>query len=105
MYKTFSPLAAALLACGVSLATPASAEPTRIVHYGDLDLGSPAGQQALNDRLRQAVRNVCGAPTGRDLREVMSIRRCHEVANEAVGHQAELTIAAYRSANRLAARR
>ena len=105
MTKSFTPLAAALIFCGISLAAPASAAPSRIVHYGDLDLGSPAGQQALSDRLRSAVRNVCDTPNPLDARAMMEHRRCRRAASEVAGQRAEQAIAAYRTGERLAARR
>lgn len=53
---------AAALAAGALVASPAVAEtlPTVKVAYGDLDLSTKKGQQALERRLKSAAREVCG---------------------------------------------
>lgn len=64
------PLASMLLATGLSvaIATPAFAEPTRSkqvtitsvsVGTSDLNLASPEGQRALQNRVAKAVRSAC----------------------------------------------
>ncbi len=45
----------------VSASAPAHAEPvTAAVHYGDLDLASPAGAARLRHRIHAAADQVCG---------------------------------------------
>ncbi|MHA7816899.1 MAG: UrcA family protein [Pseudohaliea sp.] len=52
----------------VKTTAPAARETT--VAYGDLDLGSPAGQATLAYRIERAAREVCGAT---DLRRAGSL--------------------------------
>jgi UrcA family protein len=42
--------------------------PRAVVHYGDLNVESDAGRQALTGRLTRAARNVCPDVHARDLR-------------------------------------
>ena len=61
-------------------ATPALAQPaastTSIVQTADLDLSSQAGQRALEHRLGQAVKEVCGNASPSDLAGQNEVRRC-----------------------------
>jgi len=60
-------------------ATPAFAEPviaSATVQTADLDLSSQAGQQALNHRLTQAVKEVCGTASDVDIAGKNEVRRC-----------------------------
>ncbi len=61
-------------------ATPALAEPpviaTSIVETVDLDLSSKAGQRALDRRLTQAVKDVCGTASDVDIAGKNDVRRC-----------------------------
>lgn len=61
-------------------ATPALAEPpviaTATVRTVDLDLSSQAGQRALDRRLSQAVKEVCGAASDVDVAGKNDVRRC-----------------------------
>lgn len=61
-------------------ATPAIAEApyiaTSIVETADLDLTSQAGQQALDRRLSQAVKEVCGTASDADVAGKNDVRRC-----------------------------
>jgi UrcA family protein len=61
-------------------ATPALAEPpviaTSTVQTADLDLSSQAGQQALDRRLRVAVKEVCGTASDFDVEGKNDVRRC-----------------------------
>ena len=74
MTKTF---VAMLLAFS---ATPALAEPpviaTSTVQTADLDLSSLKGQQALDHRLSQAVKEVCGSASDVDIAGKNEVRRC-----------------------------
>jgi UrcA family protein len=76
MLKTSFPIAAALLTFA---AVPAVAQPaptTRIVSYADLDLSAAAGRARLEQRIRAAVRTVCGQPSPTDLLGVYEVRAC-----------------------------
>ena len=53
----------------------------RLVHFGDLELSTAAGQAKLDARLRRAASAVCDATYGlRPLAEVMEVRRCYRNA-------------------------
>lgn len=107
MPKTITSLAAAtLLISSLAVGAPAHAEPTHAVSYSDLDLGTATGQKALSDRLRWAVRSVCGTPNPSELRAVMDNRRCRWAASGQAANAAEGAIALYQAqAERLATRR
>jgi UrcA family protein len=53
--------AAALLACVLLVSNALAAEPVRAetVKFGDLNLGTPAGVEALYSRIHAAARRVC----------------------------------------------
>ena len=60
-------------------ATPALAEPitvTSTVQTADLDLSSAKGQRALDVRLVQAVKDVCGTASDVDIAGKNEVRRC-----------------------------
>jgi UrcA family protein len=76
MFKTSLPIAAAFLSFA---AVPAMAQPaatTRIVSYADLDLSAEAGRARLEQRIRAAVRTVCGQASPTDLLGVHEVRTC-----------------------------
>ena len=81
--STFGYAAAACLTC-VLFAFNAHAGDARseTVKFGDLDLGTPAGVQALYGRIHAAARRVCEQPAG----ELQAARKCMTRAeNEAIG--------------------
>lgn len=60
-------------------ATPAMAEPiimTSNVEIADLDLSTAKGQRALDLRLNQAAREVCGTASEVDVAGKNEVRRC-----------------------------
>ena len=61
-------------------ATPALAEPpviaTSTVQTADLDLSTAKGQKALDLRLSQAVKEVCGTASDVDVAGKNDVRRC-----------------------------
>ena len=61
-------------------ATPALAEApviaTTTVQTADLDLSSTQGQRALDQRLNQAVKEVCGTASDADIAGKNDVRRC-----------------------------
>lgn len=74
---------------------------TRIVRYTDLDLATPAGQAALDARLRRAARAVCQPAGGaQPLAEAAVTARCYRTALTA----ARQSYAALRAPQRLSAR-
>ena len=73
----------ALAAASLSLlaVAPAAAQDVQAtVHYGDLDLSSPAGAEVLNARLLGTVRSVCERPDIRDLKAVAAWEACKDAA-------------------------
>jgi len=61
-------------------ATPALAAPpviaTSVVQTADLDLSTAKGQRALDLRLTQAVKEVCGTASDVDIAGKNEVRRC-----------------------------
>jgi UrcA family protein len=50
--------------------------PTRVVHYADLDLGTPAGEAALHARIRYAADEVCGEQYPQVLKLTAVVKAC-----------------------------
>ena len=79
-------------------ATPALAQPpvetTSFVQTADLDLSSKAGQRALNHRLSQAVKEVCGNASPSDLVGQNRIRDCRVDALASLASERDQRIAA-----------
>jgi UrcA family protein len=99
--------ASALITAGAikaapALAEPASAEATTYVSYvqtSDLNLSSHGGQRALDRRLSQAAREVCGIPSDVDLVGQNKARACRaEAVARAASEREELLAAANRGA-------
>lgn len=92
MTKTF---VAILLA---ATATPALAEPpviaTSVVRTADLDLSSQRGQQALDRRLTQAVKEVCGIASDADIAGKNEVRRCRAETLVSLADERDQRIAA-----------
>jgi len=76
-------IASALISTAAVKAVPALAEPVTgqnvnvsIVHTADLNLATDAGRRALDARLSQAAREVCGTPSDVDLAGKNKVRAC-----------------------------
>ena len=76
-------LASALITTAAIKAVPAVAEPVAgsdvnvsIVHTADLYLSTDAGRRALDVRLAQAAREVCGSASDADLAGKNKARAC-----------------------------
>jgi len=76
-------IASALISTAAIKAVPALAEPVTgqnvnvsIVHTADLNLATDAGRRALDARLSQAAREVCGTPSDVDLAGKNKARAC-----------------------------
>jgi UrcA family protein len=86
---------ATLLAFG---ATPAVAQPpvaaTSFVQTADLDLSTAKGQRALDLRLSQAAKEVCGMASPADLAGQNEIRRCRVETLSSLSADREQRIAA-----------
>jgi UrcA family protein len=90
-------LTAAVLACAGPAPAPALAmaldEPVRVaVLYGDLDLTSDAGREALDTRHGRAARKVCGNAPARELRQITARQVCHAKARTGYRAQVALTL-------------
>ena len=66
---------ATLYAPGAS-ARPHDSPPSRVVHFGDLDLSKPAGVQALYRRIKFAARTVCDPYIASDIHASGAMRAC-----------------------------
>ncbi|MEZ5498424.1 MAG: UrcA family protein [Steroidobacteraceae bacterium] len=73
--------AAALLAAPLLQAS--QPEPTRIVHYADLNLEHSAGIETLYQRIRAAAKLVCDKGDARRLDERAALQRCVDEATDA----------------------
>jgi len=86
-----------LAALAILGATPALAQdvPTRsiAISYSDLDLGSAAGRDALDGRIRQAIRQVCGTASPADLRGQNRVDDCREELAERAAVQRDVALA------------
>jgi UrcA family protein len=78
-------------------ATPALAEPpviaTSTVQTADLDLSSAKGQRALDLRLNQAVKEVCGTASDVDIAGKNEVRRCRVETLAKLGSERDQRIA------------
>jgi UrcA family protein len=99
--------ASALITAGAIKAAPALAEPASAktatyvsyVQTSDLNLTSQSGQRALDRRLSQAAREVCGIPSDADLVGQNKARACRaEAVARAASEREELLAAANRGA-------
>jgi UrcA family protein len=74
--------AAATLSCAAPVVAQTSdAVPRVLVKYGDLNIGSPAGAQALLERIEAAANTACGgAPDIRQLNQLASFEACRRSA-------------------------
>ncbi len=104
--KTTITLAASLLtvsgsAIAQDIEVNENSERVMTVSYGDLNLDSAQGQDALEARIRSAVRKVCGHSTNKlSVREQNQYRTCARQANsgalaalETSGNKGEIQIA------------
>jgi UrcA family protein len=82
----FAPLFGVVLSLSAMAPAAAMAEQISVrVPYADLNLTSESGRAALNRRIAQATRQICGAPEDeRDLARQAQIRTCiRDVMNSA----------------------
>jgi UrcA family protein len=100
---------AALLAagtCGTAMAqsTPILDVPiTKSVSYGDLDLTSKTGQDKFDQRIKAAVRSVCGEDSPRDMKSYELQQQCKMQAMRHAKKQSEKAIAQQTTSRRMAA--
>jgi len=68
-------------------AAPAVAQDTVAVSYGDLDLATTAGAEALGERLEAGVKAVCDRPDIRDLKSMLAWEQCKDAAMTSANEQ------------------
>lgn len=68
-------------------AAPAVAQDTVAVQYGDLDLTTTTGAQALGERLEAGVKAVCDRPDIRDLKLMLAWEQCKDTAMTSANEQ------------------
>ena len=95
-------IVALLASPGFAAAQPAPA-PTVVVHYADLDLGSPTGARAMLIRIRKAAADACRDSPGMAGNDADTVRRLDECFHQSVeraveGLNAPLVTAAHRPA-------
>lgn len=93
--------ASAAITAGLLLAEPAFAEPVQpaqtfvsMVRTADLDLRTDAGREALEHRLANAAREVCGIASDADIRGKNEVRRCRDETLANATSQKDSVIAA-----------
>lgn len=87
----------------LALATPAGAAqapievvaPSVTVSYADLDLRTAAGRQALDDRARQAARQLCQPDLAGVTVERLERRTCYRAAIAGAARQADVAAIAF----------
>lgn len=84
----------ALATIALFASVPASAgdAPQEKVSYSDLDLTSQAGQDTLDQRIRGAVKRVCG-PAGPSAGDYLQNRACKRAAYVSAHNQVRVAIA------------
>jgi len=105
--KTITTLAAAFVA--TLAAAPALAQDSNVrsvaVSYADLDLASEAGRATFDNRLRQAVRELCGTASSADLRGQNRVDACREELTESAAQQRDVALASRQTGIVIAVRR
>jgi UrcA family protein len=82
LYTAISCLLGTLAATGAMSSARADEQTpiSRVVHFGDLDIGTPAGAKVLYHRIRVAASEVCEPSVTRDLARVQAAHACIEAA-------------------------
>ena len=105
--KTITALGAALLA--TLTAAPGLAQDANVrsvaVSYADLDLRSEAGRATFDNRLRQAVRELCGTASPADLRGQNQVDACREQLSTRAAQQRDIALASRQTGIVIAVRR
>ena len=80
--------AAVAVALSSIAAAPAAAQDTQVaIHYGDLDITTTAGAQALGERVEAGVKAVCDRPDIRDLKSMVAWEQCKDAAMTSANEQ------------------
>jgi len=88
-----------LAAIGAANPVLAGQNDSQRVHYGDLDLNSPAGIAAFDSRIEQAVNQVCAATSPYELQDRRNVRQCRIATRAAVRNLRTTAIAQARRGN------
>ena len=98
--KKLSIAAAISVALSSIAAAPAAAQEAQVaIHYGDLDLATPAGTEVLGERIEAGVNAVCDRPDIRNLKAMVAWEQCRDAALTSAADQlarqgARVTLAA-----------
>ena len=98
--KKLSIAAAISVALSSIAAAPAAAQDAQVaIHYGDLDLATPAGTEVLGERIEAGVNAVCDRPDIRNLKAMVAWEQCRDAALTSAADQlarqgARVTLAA-----------
>ena len=68
---------------------------SKLVSYAGLDLGTQAGQDKLQRRIKYAVRVVCGFHEARTLRQIAHVQQCMKTAQAKADGNVRVAIARY----------
>ena len=69
-------------------AAPVAAQDAQVaITYGDLDLSTTAGAQALSERLEAGVKAACDRPDIRDLKSMAAWEQCKDAAMTSANEQ------------------
>ena len=86
--KKLSVAAAISVALSSIAVAPAAAQDAQVaIHYGDLDLATPAGTAVLGDRIEAGVNAVCDRPDIRNLKAMAAWEQCRDAALTAAADQ------------------
>lgn len=69
---------AAVIKAAPALSAPVQPQNVSIVHTGDLNLSTEVGRRALEQRLEQAARDVCGEAADVDVAGRNAVRQCRK---------------------------
>lgn len=97
-FRTLSTIA---IVAAVGAANPvlAGQNDSQRVHYGDLNLNSPAGVAAFDARIEQAINEVCRSTSPYELQDLRNTRRCRSDTRAAVRSLRNTAIAQARRGN------
>ena len=94
--NTFALKALAAASLSVLAVAPAAAEQTSVtVAYGDLNIATQAGAEALNARLLNGISEACVRPDVRDVRAGAAFEACKDAAMSRALEQLSLKTAAH----------
>jgi UrcA family protein len=87
-------VAAALLSMGVPAMADTDFSTAQVkVDYSGLNLASPSGRRALDNRVDAAIRTMCGAPVFGTRDEADALDACYDEARTAVEPQLKTILA------------